>query len=148
MLNYVRHDEEFHCSIRLNYGAEIIGLCLVSLDEETGKHIVYVQNPVEVNVMIQERPDGKTVRGLGFSRWCAFSDEEFYILDGDQILTMSALGKEMIGMYEGYLISEEEEKIKDVDLAKNATPADKIKGSVGKIEDARKRFERMFKDKA
>jgi hypothetical protein len=148
MLNYVRHDEEFHCSIRLKYGAEVLGICLVTHDDETGKDVVYIQNPVEVNVIVQERPDGKTVRGMGFSKWCAFSDEEFYILDGDEILTMSALGKDIIALYEGYLLSEEEEKIKDLDLAKGGTPSNQVQGSIGKIDEARQVFERLFRYKS
>lgn len=148
MLNYVKHDEEFHCSIRMKYGAEILAVAMVSRDEDTDTDVVYVQNPVEVNVMIHERPDGKSVRGMGFSKWCAFSDEEFYIINGNDILTMSALSNEIIILYEGYLLSEEHDKMKDLDLSEGGTPSNQVKGSIGKIEEARKKFERLFNSKA
>ena len=53
MLN-CRHDEEFHCSIRLKYSAQVLGVCLVTHDDETDKDVVYIQNPVEVNVIMQK----------------------------------------------------------------------------------------------
>ena len=34
-LNYVKHDEEFHCCIKLSSGDEIIGKCIVSRDKAT-----------------------------------------------------------------------------------------------------------------
>jgi hypothetical protein len=148
MLNYVKHDEEFHCSIRMKYGAEILAVAMVSRDEDTDTDVVYVQNPVEVNVMIHERADGKSVRGMGFSKWCAFSNEEFYIINGNDILTMSALSNEIIILYEGYLLSEEHDKLNDSDLSSGGTPSSQVKGSIGKIEEARKKFERLFNNKA
>ena len=36
MLNYVRHDEEFHCSIKLMNGDEIVGLELARGDDRHG----------------------------------------------------------------------------------------------------------------
>jgi len=148
MLNYVKHDEEFHCSIRLKYGAEILAVAMVSHDVDTDQDVVYIQNPIEVNVLVQERPDGKSVRGMGFSKWCAFSDEEFYIIDGGDILTMSALSNDIILLYEAYLLSEEQDRIKDLDLPGGGTPSSQVKGSIGKIEEARKKFERLFNNKA
>lgn len=145
MLNYVKHNEEFHCTVKLKDGAEIIGRAMVSFDEEIQTHVVYIQDPVQINVIINDKGDGKAVRGIGFSKWMNFSDEDFFILTENNILTMASLAPEMIGMYEMFLISEEEDKLKDTDIYKNSQPADTIKGCLGTIEEARKKLEDIFK---
>ena len=48
MLNYVRHDEEFHCSIKLMNGDEIVGRVIVTADEETNQDVVYIEEPLLV----------------------------------------------------------------------------------------------------
>lgn len=146
MLNYVRHDEEFYCSIKLTSGAEIMGRAMVTADEDNSKSLVYVQDPVEINIITTERGDGKAVRGMGFSRWMNFSDEDFFIIPEEHIITMASLGKEMIAMYEMFLLGEDDDKIKNADVYTNTVPTNSIMGSLGTIEEARKKFEQIFKN--
>lgn len=145
MLNYVRQDEEFYCLVKLVSGQEIIGKCMVHFDDEIQKRVAFIQDPVEINIFMNERPDGKTVRGMGFSKWMQFSDEDFFIITEDQIVSMASLAPDMIEMYEKYLISEEEDNVKKEDIKKDTIPTEQMLGNLGSIEDARKRFEKIFK---
>lgn len=145
MLNYVRQDEEFHCIVKLVNGTEIMGKCLVHWDDEIQKRVAFIQDPVEITVFINDRNDGKAVRGVGFTKWMQFSDEDFFIVTEDQIVSMASLSKDMITMYEKFLISEEEDNIKEEDIKRNTTPTDHMMGNLGTIEEARKKFEKIFK---
>lgn len=145
MLNYVRHDEEFHCCIKLKDGTELIGVAMVTLDEELQQRVVYLQQPVEINIVTTEREDGKAVRGMGFSKWMSYSDEDFFIIPEESVLTMASLGKEMTTMYELFLMGEDGDKIRNADIYENTVPTESIQGSLGTIEDARKMFEKIFK---
>jgi len=148
MLNYVRQDEEFYCHLKLVSNDEIMGKCVVHFDDELQKRVVFVQEPVQITIFLNERPDGKTVRGIGFTKWMQFSDEDFFIITEDHVVSMASLAPDMIEMYEKFLVSEEEDKIRDEDmdkLKKNAAKPEKMLGHIGTIEEARKKFEDMFK---
>ena len=147
MLTYVKHDEEFHCSIKLINGDELIARALVSLDDTTNQELVYLEDPLLVQTFTKEIDGDKAVRGLGFTKWQNFSDEDFYIISSDTILTMAALSKEMVFVYEAFLatgkkdsVSRPTSKIPDnykVTLTDN-------EGSLGKIQEARKKLEDLF----
>ena len=145
MLNYVRHDEEFHCCIKLKDGTELIGVAMVTMDEELQQRVVYLQQPVQINIITTDKGEGKAIRGMGFSRWMSYSDEDFFILSEDSILTMASLGNEMTAMYEMFLIGEAEDRIKNADIYQDTIPTKDLQGSLGTIEEARKRFEHLFK---
>lgn len=148
MLNYVRHDEEFHCTIKLMNGDELVGRVIVTTDEETNKDVVYIEDPLQVQTFTKEVEGDKAVRGMGFTKWQNFSDEEFFILSEDAILTIASLSKEMIFVYESFLAtqnSDGEHKQRAVsDQFK--VDMDQVEGSLGKIAEARKRLEDLFKD--
>ena len=55
MLNYVRHDEEFHCTIKLMNGDELVGRVIVTTDEETNKDVVYIEDPLRVKPLPKSR---------------------------------------------------------------------------------------------
>jgi hypothetical protein len=152
MLNYVRHDEEFHCSIKLMNGDEIVGRVIVSQDEETNKDIIYIEEPLLVQTFTKEIEGDRAVKGMGFTKWQNFSDEEFFIISEDAVLTIASLSKEMIFVYESYLATQkaggnpgdEDTKQKVADQFK--VDMGEVEGSLGKIAEARKRLEDLFKD--
>ena len=79
------------------------------------------------------------------------SDEEFFILREKDILTVASMSKEIIFMYETYNIDEEENlqggsSTNKLRKSKFHTEANLSPGHLGKIAEARKIFERIFKE--
>ena len=138
MINYARHDEEFYGIFKLLNGEEVLGKAV--LTEDNGQTLVFIQNPVCTQVITKETEDGRTVRGIGFAKWMQFSDEDFYILREKDIVTVTSMSKEVIIMYEAFIIGDDDEK-------KNKTKIDlePEMGYLGTIDDARKLFERIYK---
>ena len=145
MLDYVKHDEEFHCSIKLMNGEEIIARAIVTKDVSEEKDIVYLEDPLVVQSFTKEVAGDKAIKCMGFSKWQNFSDEDFYIINAESILTMASLSKEMVFVYESFLaqsrggtprVSRKHDKHR-VHLTEN-------EGSLGKIDAARKKLEDLF----
>ena len=67
----------------------------------------------------------------------------FYIFREKDIITVSAMSKEVIFMYESYIADEDPTSGKD----KLKANPDQASGYVGTIDDARKLFEKIFKNK-
>ena len=71
-----------------------------------------------------------------------FSDEDFYIVREKDILSVASMSRESILMYEAYLLGEDGiEKQKE----NTKTELNKTVGYLGKIDEARKLFERIYK---
>ena len=138
MSNYARHDEEFYGIFKLLNGEEVLGKAV--LTEDNGETLVFIQEPVCTQIITKETEDGRTVRGMGFAKWMQFSDEDFYILREKDIVTVTSMSKEVIIMYEAFIIGDDDEK-------KNKTKIDlePEMGYLGTIDDARKLFERIYK---
>ena len=138
MINYARHDEEFYGVFKLLNGEEVLGKAV--LTEDNGQTLVFIQNPVCTQIIQKETEDGRTIRGVGFAKWMQFSDEDFFILQEKDIVTVTSMSKEVSFMYEAFIIGDDEEK-------KNNTKLDlqPEMGYLGKIDEARKLFERIYK---
>ncbi len=148
MLNYVRHDEEFHCSIKLMNGDEIVGRVIVTADEETNQDVVYIEEPLLVQTFTKEIEGDRAIKGMGFTKWQNFSDEDFFIINEDAVLTIASLSKEMIFVYESYLATQKggNSPAKKTAGDEYKVSMDQVEGSLGKIAEARKRLEDLFKD--
>ena len=138
MINYARHDEEFYGVFKLLNGEEVLGKAV--LTEDNGQTLVFIQDPVCTQVITKELEDGRTVRGIGFAKWMQFSDEEFFIIHEKDILTVTSMRKEVSYLYEAFVIDDDDEKKNEskIDLQPEM-------GYLGKIDDARKLFERIYK---
>ena len=147
MINYARHDEEFYAVIKLSNGEEVLGQAVLTEDE--GETLVFISQPVQIQTITKELPDGKIVKGMGFAEWMQLSDEDFFILREKDIIAIAAMSKEVRYMYESYLDDDEDisdsvkqKKLKDSKLHVN--PDTKM-GYLGKIDEARKLFEKIYK---
>ena len=138
MINYARHDEEFYGVFKLLNGEEVLGKAV--LTEDNGQTLVFIQDPVCTQIIQKETEDGRTIRGVGFAKWMQFSDEEFFILHEKDILTVTSMSKEVSFMYEAFIMDDDDEK-------KNKTKIDlqPEMGYLGKIDEARKLFEKIYK---
>ena len=137
MINYARHDEEFYGVFKLLNGEEVLGKAV--LTEDNGESLVFIQDPVCTQIVTKELEDGRTVRGVGFAKWMQFSDEDFFILREKDILTVTSMSKEVSFLYEAFNMDDDEKKNESkIDLEPSM-------GYLGKIDDARKLFERIYK---
>ena len=138
MINYARHDEEFYGIFKLLNGEEVLGKAVLTEDE--GSTLVFIQDPVCTQIVTKESDDGRTVRGVGFAKWMQFSDEDFFIIREKDILTVTSMSKEVTFLYEAFLLGDNLDK-------KDTTKIDPEPemGYLGKINEARNLFERIYK---
>ena len=140
-INYAKHEQQFYAVFKLISGEEVLGRSV--LTEDQGESLVFIQDPVVVQLIDKPIDDKKMARAIGFTKWQQLSDEDFYIIREKDIVTVSSMNKEVIFMYEAFVhgadgLGEKKSKMK--------TPLNKTKGFVGKIDEARKRFEKLFKE--
>lgn len=137
MINYARHDEEFYGVFKLLNGEEVLGKAV--LTEDNGETLVFIQDPVCTQIITKETEDGRTIRGMGFAKWMQFSDEEFFILREKDILTVTSMSKEVSYLYESFIIGDDSKK------NESKIELEPEMGYLGKIGEARKLFERIYK---
>lgn len=138
MINYARHDEEFYGVFKLLNGEEVLGKAVLTEDE--GETLVFLQDPVCTQVIHKELEEGKMIRGVGFSKWMQFSNEDFFILREKDILTVTSMSKEVSYLYEAFILSEDDEK-----SSKTKVKLEPEMGYLGKIDEARKLLEKIYK---
>ncbi|AOO15394.1 hypothetical protein WH050310_120 [Cyanophage S-RIM12_WH_05_0310] len=138
MINYARHDEEFYGVFKLLNGEEVLGKAVLTEDE--GETLVFLQDPVCTQVIHKELEEGKMIRGVGFSKWMQFSNEDFFILREKDILTVTSMSKEVSYLYEAFILSEDDEK-----SSKTKVDLEPEMGYLGKIDEARKLLEKIYR---
>ena len=138
MINYARHDEEFYGVFKLLNGEEVLGKAVLTEDE--GETLVFLQDPVCTQVIHKELEEGKMIRGVGFSKWMQFSNEDFFILREKDILTVTSMSKEVSYLYEAFILSEDDEK-----STKTKIELEPEMGYLGKIDEARKLLEKIYR---
>ncbi|AFD02732.1 methylamine utilization [Synechococcus phage S-MbCM6] len=140
MINYAKHDEEFYGIFKLVNGEDVLGKSLIT--EDNGESIVFIQDPVTLEIFTKDLDDGKVARGMGFAKWMQMSDEEFFMQREKDIISLATMSKETIFLYETYVGGEE---LPDR-LNKKRLSLDEDMGLVGTIDEARKLFERIYKN--
>tara|TARA_B100001250_G_C19753632_1_gene769019 strand:+ start:962 stop:1390 length:429 start_codon:yes stop_codon:yes gene_type:complete len=141
MINYAKHDEEFHAVFKLLSGDEVLGKTI--LTEDNGETLAFVQDPVCVEIFNKDiKDENKVMRGMAFNKWMQLAEEEFYIIREKDIIAVASMNKDVMIMYNAFITGTEvsEERRKQAEIAiKNQ------QGYIGNIEDARKLFEKIFK---
>ena len=141
MINYAKHDEEFHAVFKLLSGDEVLGKTI--LTEDNGETLAFVQDPVCVEIFNKDiKDENKVMRGMAFNKWMQLAEEEFYIIREKDIIAVASMNKDVMIMYNAFITGTEvsEERRKQAEIAiKNQ------QGYIGNIEDARKLFEKIYK---
>ena len=151
--SYVKHDEEFFGVFKLVSGEEVLAKAVIATEENCDESLAFLQDPVCIQAINQDLGKGKVMRGLGFHRWMMLSDEEFFIVREKDILSIASMSKHIIGMYEKFLVDEHADRIKDEEPqevkdkrnARRRTKIDNTQGFIGKINQARQVFEKLYK---
>ena len=132
--------DEFYSVIKLISGEEIFAL--VSIDESNDDidPIIVLQNPLVMNMVNSQKGSFIKVR-----RWIELSSEDIFMMRFDRILTMSECKDEkLIAIYDNYIEDNEEDLI-DIYRSSGKVKPTSSMGYVSSVEDARKKFEELFK---
>ena len=139
MINYIRHDHEFHGVAKLSSGEEVMGVMIAT--KQDGQTLIFVQDPATPKEAPMKRGD-EVGLAIGLVKWMMWSDEEFFILQEADIISVAPMSFPAQSMYKLWLRKEQgidDDKNWQVDVNKNM-------GLVGKVSEMRKRLEDQWKN--
>ena len=142
MITYAKHEEEFYGVVKLSNGEEL--LAKVILTEEEGETLAFMQDPVGIQVINKPVDDNKMMKAMGFHKWMQLSDEEFFIIREKDIIAVASMSKEVVLMYETFLTSNDIKMDNNEVKIKRRTKIDNVKGFLGKVDQARALFEKIY----
>ena len=140
MINYAKHDEEFHGICKLVSGEEILAKAVMT--EDRGESLIFMSDPVSVLPITKDVGEQKILRGMGFSKWIPMSDEEFFILREKDIMTMATMSKPVKLMYDAYIIGEDAH---GKQMKERQVPPSIAEGYLGNTKDIRALLEKLYK---
>lgn len=140
MINYAKHDEEFHGIFKLVSGEEVLAKAV--LTEDKGETLLFISDPVSVLPITKDVGEQKILRGMGFSKWIPMSDEEFFILREKDIMTMATMSKPVKLMYDAYIIGEDAH---GKQMKERQVPPSIAEGYLGNTKDIRALLEKLYK---
>ena len=135
-INYIRHDHEFYGVVKLVSGEEIMGNIIAT--EEEGDTILFINDPATPTMTPVEK-EGSIAMAVGLSKWMMWSDEDFYIVQEADIVTIAPMSMEAVMMYKLWLRKE------NGDTEDFETPMNENMGLKGKVSDARKKLEDQWR---
>jgi hypothetical protein len=128
--------EEFYAIIKLVSGEEILSLVLI--DDNDGDPVLVLQNPVTMKTYNNQHGIYLKVKP-----WMEMSDDDFFIVKLDRIITMTETqDKRILDIYNNYI--EDDDSINVYNPSGQVKPSSKM-GYLSSVEDARKKLERIFK---
>jgi hypothetical protein len=128
--------EEFYAIIKLVSGEEILSLVLI--DDNDGDPVLVLQNPVTMKTYNNQHGIYLKVKP-----WMELSDDDFFIVKLDKIITMTETqDKRILDIYNNYI--EDDDSIDVYNPSGQVKPSSKM-GYLSSVEDARKSLERIFK---
>ena len=138
MINYIRHDNEFYGIVKLVSGEEVMGSMIATIEDKCT--MIYVSDPLTPTLTPIEK-DGEMGIAAGFTKWMMWSDEEVYIIQEPDIVTIAPMSTEAIMMYKMWWRKAGnggEDKDPGVPMNENM-------GLVGKVSEMRKKLEAQWK---
>jgi len=139
MINYIRHDHEFHGVAKLSSGEEVMGVMMAM--KQDGQTLIFVQDPATPREAPMKRGD-EVGLAIGLVKWMMWSDEEFFILQEGDIISIAPMSFAATAMYKLWLRKEQgidDDANWQVDVNKNM-------GLVGKVSEMRKRLEDQWRN--
>ena len=139
MINYIRHDHEFHGVAKLSSGDEVMGVMIAT--KQDGQTLIFVQDPATPKEAPMKRGD-EVGLAIGLVKWMMWSDEEFFILQEGDIISIAPMSFSATAMYKLWLRKEQgidDDKNWQVDVNKNM-------GLVGKVSEMRKKLEDQWRN--
>ena len=125
-------EEDFYSTIKLKTGEEIFAK--VAASEEDDRTLLIVSNPI----VISEIKGRSGVVGYKIEPWLKTTKEDMFILNLEDILTMSESSDiEMIMMYQTYLRQSNKEKNNQSKLSRGM-------GYISNVHDAKEILEKLY----
>jgi len=127
-------EDDFYATLKLKTGEEIFAK--VAATEEDDRTLLLVSNPI----IVSELKGRMGTMGYKLEPWLKTTTEDMFILNMDDILTMSeSSDMEMIYLYQSY--------VRQADKSKNKqTKLNKEMGYISSVDDAKEILEKLFKD--
>ncbi len=139
-IQYIRHEQEFYGVIKLKSGDTLLGTMIATIeDDNPDKTVFYIQEPATPN-MHQVEKDGNIGMAVGLLKWMMFSDEDFYMVNEDDVVTVAPMSMDSILMYKMWVRKECKTSKTDVEVKMNPNM-----GLVGKVSDFRSKLEDFWK---
>ena len=130
--------EEFYAIIKLVSGEEIMSLVMV--DDTNDETVIVLQNPVTMKTFQNHQGVHIKVRP-----WMEMSDDDFYIIKMDKIITITETSNErIIDLYNKFI---DEDEYDEISVSNNSSgkikPSSKM-GYIDSVKEARKKLENIF----
>ena len=139
-INYIRHEQEFFGVIKLKSGETILGSMIATEEDASpGQTVFYIQDPATPHNHQVEK-DGQPGMAVGLLKWMMFSDEEFYMVNEDDVVTVAPMSMESVLMYKMWVRKEKGGNNSEVEIEIN-----KNMGLVGKVSNFRGQLEDFWK---
>ena len=126
-------EEEFYATIKLASGEELIAKVCYLTDEDS----LLLDKPLLVDKVTQKK-SGRVVEGFSLREWVASSYDDMFIIEMQQVLTISELDKRIEAYYVLSLNA----------LEDNTTDSKKSlsreMGYIGSVEETKKKLEALF----
>ena len=139
MINYIRHDHEFHGVAKLSSGEEVMGVMIAT--KQDGQTLIFVEEPATPREAPVRKGD-EVGLAIGLVKWMMWSDEKFFILQEGDIISVAPMSFPAQSMYKLWLRKEQgidDDRNWQVDVNKNM-------GLVGKVSEMRKKLEDQWKN--
>ena len=126
-------EDDFYATVKLKTGEEIF--CKVAASEEENRTLLIVTNPIIVSEL-----KGRTgVVGYKLEPWLKTTTEDMFILNVEDVLTMSESSDiEMIMMYQNY--------IRQSTTDGNQFKLSRKMGYLANVNDAKEILEKLYKN--
>lgn len=123
-------EDDFYCTIKLKCGEEIFAK--VAASDEDDRTMLLVSNPI----MIEPVKSRGSVTGYRFEPWLKTSHEDIFIINLDDVLTMSeSENLEMIMNYQEYIRKSNKG---------NFQKLDRKMGYISNVHDAKEVLEKLY----
>jgi len=124
-------EDDFFATIKLKCGDEIF--CKVAASEEDERTMLLISHPIQVH-LIKTRG---SVTGYKFEPWLKTSQEDLFVINLDEVLTMSESENiEMIMNYQDYIRKSTQG---------NFQKLDRKMGYLGNVHDTKEVLEKLYK---
>ena len=126
-------EDDFYATVKLKTGEEIF--CKVAASEEEDRTLLIVTNPI----IVSEIKSRSGIVGYKLEPWLKTTTEDMFILNVEDVLTMSESSDiEMIMMYQNY--------IRQSTRDGNQSKLSRKMGYLANVNDAKEILEKLYKN--
>ena len=126
-------EDDFYATLKFKNGEEVFAR--VAASEEENRTMLIVHNPI----MVSEIQGKRGLMGYKVEPWLKTTREDMFIINMDNILTLSESSDvEMIMMHQNFVRDSEDD-------AKNRSKLSRRMGYLGTVNDTKEILEKLFK---